>query len=63
MNPACVCMVDGKWRCGVHGEITPEKRAEARRRSFHESRLRETGEEPQPEPMPVVVHPDQESLL
>lgn len=59
----CVCLKPGAVRCGEHGLIDDEKRADARRRSFHESRLRETGEEPQPEPKPVEVHPDQESLL
>lgn len=26
----CVCATESHWRCGVHGKITPEKRAAAR---------------------------------
>jgi hypothetical protein len=35
MAAACVCMLDSRWRCGVHGTITPELRAAARYGHHH----------------------------
>jgi hypothetical protein len=48
----CVCATESHWRCGVHGKITPEKRAAAR-----------YGRECANWTEPVEVHPDQETLV